>query len=297
MPPKHVAPAITLESFSCPHCGALAHQTWFVVSATQIGAGKTPFLMTQQLFAQAKSDPELNQYRDKKEIFENWEQAATGRAFLKTTDGIRTFFELTNLHVSQCYSCKEIAIWRYDTLLYPPCRYEIEPNSDMDSDIRADFEEARTILDLSPRGAAALLRLCIQKLCKQLGKPGKNLNEDIASLVKDGLDAQIQRALDIVRVVGNEAVHPGTMDLKDDRQTAAKLFELVNLIAYDRITRPNTVEALFSGLPSDKIAARKTRRNEDRIVNILWRGRRRRARRCHHTGQGAEASQRPGVAI
>ena len=124
----------------------------------------------------------------------------------------------------------------------------------MDDDIRADFEEARTILDLSPRGAAALLRLCIQKLCKQLGKPGKNLN-DIASLVTDGLDAQIQRALDIVRVVGNEAVHPGTMDLKDDRQTAAKLFELVNLIAYDRITRPNTVQALFSGLPPDKIAA------------------------------------------
>jgi hypothetical protein len=125
----------------------------------------------------------------------------------------------------------------------------------MDGDIRADFEEARTILDLSPRGAAALLRLSIQKLCKQLGKLGINLNDDIASLVKDGLDAQIQRALDIVRVVGNEAVHPGTMDLKDDRQTAAKLFELVNLIAYDRITRPKTVEALFSGLPSDKITA------------------------------------------
>ena len=73
--------------------------------------------------------------------------------------------------------------------------------------------------------------------------------------MKDGLDSQIQRALDIVRVVGNEAVH--TMDLKDDRQTAAKLFELVNLIAYDRITRPNTVEAHFSGLPS--VGARRRR--------------------------------------
>jgi Domain of unknown function (DUF4145) len=125
-------------------------------------------------------------------------------------------------------------------------------NADMDDDIRADFEEARTILDLSPRGAAALLRLCIQKLCNQLGKNGKDLNAEIASLVKDGLDAEIQRALDIVRVVGNEAVHPGTMDLKDDRETAAKLFELVNLIAYDRITRPKTVQALFSGLPPPK---------------------------------------------
>jgi hypothetical protein len=101
MPPKHVAPAITLESFSCPHCGALAHQTWFVVSAKQIGAGKTPFLMTQLILEQAKSDSELNQRRDTKEIFENWEQAATGRAFLKTIDGITAFFELLISHANR----------------------------------------------------------------------------------------------------------------------------------------------------------------------------------------------------
>ena len=88
--------------------------------------------------------------------------------------------------------------------------------------------ESRTILDLSPRGAAALLRLCIQKLCKQLGQPGKNINDDIAALVKAGLDPKIQKALDIVRVIGNECVHPGTMDLRDDREIAAKLFVLVN---------------------------------------------------------------------
>src|SRR4029078_6705753 len=29
MPPKDVAPALALDSFSCPHCGALAHQYWF----------------------------------------------------------------------------------------------------------------------------------------------------------------------------------------------------------------------------------------------------------------------------
>jgi len=114
----------------------------------------------------------------------------------------------------------------------------------MPDDTRADFDEARSVLDLSPRSAAALLRLCIQKLCKHR-LPGKDLNNDIAVLVKQGLDPLVQKALDIVRVVGNNAVHPGELDLKDDRATAAKLFELVNRIAQDLITHPKELQELF----------------------------------------------------
>ena len=186
-----------------------------------------PFLATLEWIEEAENDEVLCRRPDKEELISRWKRHAAGRALLERTDqGDYGFHHLINVNVSRCFSCEEIAIWRYDTLLYPPRRYEIEPNADMDDDIRSDFDEARTILDLSPRGAAALLRLCIQKLCKQLGETGKDINADIASLVKKGLDTEIQRALDIVRVVGNEAVHPGAMDLKDGRETAAKLFEL-----------------------------------------------------------------------
>ena len=77
-----------------------------------------------------------------------------------------------------------------------------QPNSDLDEDIRADYLEAAAVLQQSPRAAAALLRLCVQKLCKQLGLPGKNINDDIAALVTRGLNPEIQKALDIVRVIG-----------------------------------------------------------------------------------------------
>lgn len=83
------------------------------------------------------------------------------------------------------------------------------PHSDAPESIRIDYEEARAVFGSSPRSSAALLRLAIQKICIELGLPGKNLNEDISKLVEKGLPVRIQQSLDIVRVVGNEQVHPG----------------------------------------------------------------------------------------
>jgi len=52
-------------------------------------------------------------------------------------------------------------------------------------------------------------------------------------------------AFDLVRVIGNNAVHPCALDLKDDRETAAKLFVLVNRIADDMISHPKQLDALY----------------------------------------------------
>lgn len=126
------------------------------------------------------------------------------------------------------------------------------PNTDLSEDFKKDFEEARQIANLSPKGAAALLRLVIQKLCVQLGEPGKDINKDIGSLVKKGLPAAVQKALDIVRVIGNESVHPGQIDLNDNPAIISKLFELVNMIAAKMITEPKDIDKLFDGLPTGK---------------------------------------------
>ena len=119
--------------------------------------------------------------------------------------------------------------------------------------------EAATILDKSSRGAAALLRLVIQKLCIKLGERGEDLNTDIANLVKNGLPTQIQKALDTVRVIGNEAVHPGKIDLKDNKNIAVKLFDLVNLITQIMITQPKEIETIYKTLPEEKLEAIKQR--------------------------------------
>lgn len=122
----------------------------------------------------------------------------------------------------------------------------------MPANIVADYEEARLIATASPRSAAALLRLCIQKLCKEIGEPGKNINDDIASLVSKGLPVIVQQALDIVRVIGNEQVHPGTLDLRDDPEIANELFGLVNFIVENQIAQPKAIKELFERLPEAK---------------------------------------------
>jgi hypothetical protein len=143
-------------------------------------------------------------------------------------------------------------LWLEEAMIFPSDGNAPLPNPDLPEDIKRDYEEARAILNRSPRGAAALLRLAIQKLCKFLGEPGIDINADIRALVRKGLSEQIQKALDIVRVIGNEAVHPGMIDLRDDPALAGTLFKLVNMIAEKMITEPREIDDLYAGLPEGK---------------------------------------------
>lgn len=122
----------------------------------------------------------------------------------------------------------------------------------MPPDILKLYQEAASISGKSPRGAAALLRLAIQKLCIHLGEPGKDINIDIGSLVKKGLPELVQQSLDIVRVTGNEAVHPGQVDT-DDAEVVEHLFNLVNIIVENRIAEPKKISGLYQALPANKL--------------------------------------------
>ncbi|WP_144655203.1 DUF4145 domain-containing protein [Achromobacter dolens] len=212
-----IEPKYSLQAFNCPHCFAHAQMNWSLLYAVNRGTR-----------------------------------------------------EETELVVARCGVCRDVSIWRDDsrtapedypaadtppTMLWPNVVTAPAPHPYLPDSIRADFEEARQISALSPRAAAALLRLCVQKLCIELKLPGKNINDDIGALVKQGLPIAVQRALDVLRVVGNNAVHPGAMSQDDHASQVTALFGLVNIVVQHMIAQPKEIEAMYALLPQGALKA------------------------------------------
>jgi len=199
------------EAFDCPHCGAYAHQR------------------RHRLFAETS---------------------------------YQTYTQIHNFSTTQCSRCSQYAIWHRTTstaggipagdfawqMVYPLVGDAPLPNNDLPDDIKQIYLEARAIIAQSPRGSAALLRLAIDKLCDYLKTGGNNLNEKIKKLATKGLPEKIQKALDVVRVTGNNAVHPGQIDI-DNVETAKELFELVNVIASHMISEDKQIATIYDKLP------------------------------------------------
>ncbi len=157
--------------------------------------------------------------------------------------------------ISTCAACGNYHLWLKDKMIVPTASNVPMPNNDMPEEVKEVYLEARDVLPYSAKASAALLRLAVQKLCIELGCEGKNINEDIGKLVKQGLPIKIQQALDAIRVIGNNAVHPGTIDLDDNTEMAALLFQFINVIVNDMITQPKSIESLYSQLPSGALDA------------------------------------------
>ena len=155
----------------------------------------------------------------------------------------------TNFRACFCSHCKSWSFWFKAELVVPSDAPVEPPHTELPENCAVDYREARDIFTKSPRAAAALLRLCIQKLMPQLGEKGANINDDIKSLVSKGLPVAVQQSLDYCRVVGNNAVHPGEIDLNDSPEVAQHLFAMINFIVEDRISRPKEIEILYLKLP------------------------------------------------
>ena len=156
---------------------------------------------------------------------------------------------------SKCNHCQRYTLWVGEEMVYPKGSPAPLPTEDMPNDVKEDFNEARKVVNESPKAAAALLRLAMEKLARELtGEENRTLHNMIGDLVEEGrIDERVQQALDSVRVVGNEFVHPGEMDERDSRETALRLFDLANTIVELTITRERLIQEEYNNISESQL--------------------------------------------
>lgn len=135
-------------------------------------------------------------------------------------------------------------------MVYPTSAAVGPPPADgMPEPARSAYNEARRVAAGSQRAARALLRLAVELIVRDLAKEEGNLNELIGVLVRDGsVRMPTQRAMDIVRVHGNNAVHPGKIN-DDDQVSVESLFMLANMIVEDTYQHEAALEEFYKTLP------------------------------------------------
>ncbi|MDG1287937.1 MAG: DUF4145 domain-containing protein [Rickettsiales bacterium] len=271
MEKKYAFPSVELTAFHCPHCHTKTPHLWFDCYGEQIrDEGGVPELNNvkdiEGLINRIKEEAGDDALDDitQKRWLDDAVLSESGELLPRQTEKPPNCnYKLGNVFFSLCRepSCGKAALWIHDKLVNPFNDVEVPPNEAMPKEIKAIYNEARQVHNISPSAAAALLRLCCEKLCEYLEAKGNTLNDKIDDLVKNGLDSDIQEALDIVRVIGNEAVHPGQIDLNDNRDISGALFELINEVVEELIAKPKKKKFLFNErLPENvrkKIDARK----------------------------------------
>src|ERR1700736_2549936 len=109
MSSNDIEPQLGAESFSCPHCNAVAHQDWYSLFLKPENATDVVVLTLEALMLAKgnETDQFLQRLKDNVLAYEY----QVHRRNLKV--------KLLNLHASRCYNCKVFTVWVRDQPVSP----------------------------------------------------------------------------------------------------------------------------------------------------------------------------------
>lgn len=129
-----------------------------------------------------------------------------------------------------------------------------EPSKSMPEDVKAIYNEAASVFDLSLRSSGALIRVALEKLLKRhvLNDPSGRLYDMIGRLSPNQPEYIIQ-LMDIIRTSGNSSAHDGLstdesireLNDNENRERVITLFKFLNLIC-ELIGLSNQSNKMFS---------------------------------------------------
>ena len=229
MSSQDIEPRLGAESFSCPHCNAVANQDWYSLFLKPENAdevlGLTPETVTARTFVEGKH--EWNDITEIDQFVERLKRNEVTYVYQNHSQSLKV--RMANLHLSSCHSCNGFALWVGERLTFP---INVDKTPALAEE---DFEEAAAILTKSPRGATALMRVCIQKLMPLLKQDGKNLDDWMSSLVRKGLEVDIQQAMEVLQILKNDLVQPTSLDTQEDKEMALRFVDSLKAILERRM--------------------------------------------------------------
>ena len=226
---SRIEPRLGAESFSCPHCNAPANHDWYSLFLKPENADQVLVLTPEAVNVRTESKREWNDITEIDQFVERLKRNEVTYAYQKHSQSLKV--KMANLHLSSCHSCNAFALWVGERLAFP---MNVDKTPAL---VEEDVEEAAAILNKFPRGATALMRVCIQKLMPLLKQDGEKLNDSMSSLVRKGLEVEIQEAMEVLQVLGNDPVQPTSLDTQEDKQMALRFVDSLKAILERRMLK------------------------------------------------------------
>ncbi|MFP4875019.1 DUF4145 domain-containing protein [Mammaliicoccus sciuri] len=168
--------------------------------------------------------------------------------FRGASDSIDAYANL--FYFENCEVCQGACIYDANTgmKIHPTTSSIKEPNNDMPKNIKDLYNEASSVFESSPRSSLAIIRLALDLLCIKLGaKEQDNLFNKVEWLYNENvIDAELKELAHGVRGLGNGAVHPRNIDEEINKDDAIIVFELLNIIVEEKITKENRKNELVN---------------------------------------------------
>nr|DAX52943.1 MAG TPA: protein of unknown function (DUF4145) [Caudoviricetes sp.] len=188
--------------------------------------------------------------RDYRLSFDGIESILSGLSYEYEFSGI-------NIQYLKCPSCSSYLLniksdgtcfEPFESLIYPATLAKHFPKY-IPEQIRKDYEEAYSIVSLSPKASATLSRRCLQGMIHDFwGITEKNLNAEITSL-KPLISPSLWKAIDGIRTIGNIGAHMESdinviVDIEPGE--AEKLLKLIEHLIKEWYINRHDAEILFN---------------------------------------------------
>ena len=227
------------DGFTCPNCQTYAHQKWTEVHKSN--ERKPEFRLSSDL-SEVREIIKFNVFDKEEETIDQFDNDKSVNRY--STDN--------TMALSTCSKCSKESLWVDGKIVFPNVSIAPSAHTDMPEEVKEVYNEAKEIHHLSPRASAALLRLALEKLLPLVGAEGKDINNMIGDLVGKGLNKSVEQALDSLRFIGNEAVHPGMIRIQDDKEISLALFRILNFIVQQLITEIREIQSIHDLIPEGK---------------------------------------------